>query len=140
MSYIPHVQTNELQGWNPQTRAFPTLVSSVTCSSKQADAEISVHSIICSFTIGCRKCSPQLKTLKPNESNIMSLTCHWIKPRKNAVGTTVLPPLKSCLGFLLFCCYRHFNRLLDIVFPIKVFSVLLLFFSVFTDVISFLLI
>lgn len=80
------------------------------------DDELSFCTIFCSFTIGCRKCSPQLQTLKPNESNIMSLTCHWIKRRKNAVGSTPLPLLKSCPGFLLFCYYRHFNRLLDIVF------------------------
>lgn len=102
------------------------------CSQRPAlrssdDAELSVCGIICSCTIGGRKCSPQHQTLKPNESNVMSLTCHWIKLRRNAVGSTLLPPLKSCLQFLLFCCYRHFNRLLNIVFPLKVF-VLFLFF------------
>ena len=45
--------------------------------------------------------------------------CRWIKPRKKAVGSTQMPPFKSGLGFLLFCCYRHFNRLLDAVFPIE---------------------
>ena len=31
-----------------------------------------------------------------------------------------MPPLKSGLRFLLFRCYRHFNRLSDTVFPIKI--------------------
>ena len=103
-----------------------------------ADAELSVPNVICSFTIRRRKCSPQLQTLKPNASN-MSLTRDWMKPRKNAVGSTLSPPFQSRLRFLLFCCYRHFNTLLNIVFPVKVLFVLSLLLSGFTDEISFLM-
>lgn len=85
------------------------------------DAELSTGSIICSFTIGCRKCSPQLQTLKPNESNIMSLTWHWLKPRKDALGSMPLLLLKWHLHFLLFCFWRHINRLLDTAFSSKTF-------------------
>lgn len=131
--------TSDINRWTSRPELhglqnFPTL----KCSQwpvllGREDAELSFCTIFCSFTIGCRKCSPQLQTLKPNESNIMSLTCHWIKPRKNAVGSTPLPLLKSCPRFLLFCCYRHFNRLLDTVF-LCAFPI----FSRFTDKISFL--
>lgn len=109
----------ELQDLQP----FNTNVFSVTWTPEQnsEDAELSIGGIICSFTIGCRKCSPQLQTLKPNESNIMSLTCHWLKPRKDAVGSVPLLLLKLCLQFLLFCCWRHINRLLDTAFSNKSF-------------------
>lgn len=114
------IQINELQGQNSKIISVQALVFSQwpeLLSSE--DAELSLWSIICSSTTGCRKCSPQLQTLKPNESNIMSLTCHLLKPRRDAVGSMPLLLLKLCLQFLLFCCWRHFNRLLDTAFSNK---------------------
>lgn len=144
MCYIPQIQISELQGQNSKmsntSKHLPTQTSSHPPSNSE-DAELSICSIICSFTAAYRKCSSQLQTLKSNESNIMSLTCHWLKPRQNAVGSTPLPQLKSCLRFSLFCCYRHFNKLLDVRFPLKVFFVLFLFsqdslVNIFNDIIS----
>lgn len=128
MCYILQIQINNLHNQKSMVSNIPTIKCSqwpVLWSSK--DVELSVCTTICFSTVGWRKLSPQLHTLKPSESRIMGLTRHWIKPRKNAVGSTPLPPSKSCLGFLLFCCYKHFKRLLDIVFPIKFFFVLFLF-------------
>lgn len=128
MCYILQIQIHKLHNQKSMISNIPTLQCSQWPALRSSkDAELSVCTTICSSTIGWRKLSPQLQTLKPSESRIMGLTRHWIKPRKNTVGSMPLPPLKSCLGFLLFCCYKHFKRLLNIVFPIKFFFVLFLF-------------
>lgn len=116
------IQINEFQGPKSKIASIQALMFSQwpeLLSSE--DAELSIWSLICSSMTGCRKCSPQLQTLKPNESNIMSLTCHWLKPRRDAVGSMLLLLLKSCLRFLLFCCWRHFNRLSNTAFSNKSF-------------------